>query len=120
MSLILDTTSTTPPYEQLRDQLRLQIVGGTLPPGSRLPAIRQLAADLGIAPGTVARAYAELEQEALVLSRRAKGTVVADTSPNAGTALLSQLAATFARQAEQLGVSADEAVRAFRRAYQGP
>ena len=80
----MDLDSATPPYEQIRAQVSSLIALGTLAPGSRLPTVRSLAADLGIAAGTVARAYRELEQSGLIETRRRNGTVVAGT-PAAGT-----------------------------------
>jgi DNA-binding transcriptional regulator YhcF (GntR family) len=92
-----------------------------MPAGHRLPAIRQLAADLGLAPGTVARAYSELERAGLVRSRRPQGTFVA---PGAGRArqrdMLRGLADRFAEQARQLGIDSDEAVHALQAAYRRP
>jgi GntR family transcriptional regulator len=72
----VDVTSPTPPYEQIRSQIAGYVHGGVLPEGSRLPTMRALAADLGVATGTVARAYAELEAAGLVAGRRRTGTVV--------------------------------------------
>lgn len=69
--------SATPPYEQIRGQIASLIAIGALPTGTRLPTVRSLAADLGIAAGTVARAYKELEQAALITTGRRNGTVVA-------------------------------------------
>ena len=78
----VDLGSATPPYEQIRAQIAALITLGTLVPGTRLPTVRRLAADLGIAAGTVARAYRELEQSGLIDTRRRNGTVVAGTPPN--------------------------------------
>ena len=75
----VDLASATPPYEQIRTQISSLIVLGALEPGTRLPTVRRLAADLGIAAGTVARAYRELEQSGLIDTRRRNGTVVAGT-----------------------------------------
>jgi GntR family transcriptional regulator len=72
----VDLSSPVPPFEQIRQQLHDQIVDGTLASGAKLPTIRQLATDLGLAPGTVARAYAELEAARLVETNRSKGTRV--------------------------------------------
>ncbi|TPV51917.1 GntR family transcriptional regulator [Pseudarthrobacter phenanthrenivorans] len=58
--ITVDLHSPTPPYEQIRSQISSLIASGTLVPGSRLPTVRSLAADLDIAAGTVARAYKEL------------------------------------------------------------
>jgi GntR family transcriptional regulator len=69
--------SPTPPYEQIRAQIASLIAVAALPPGTRLPTVRSLAADLGIAAGTVARAYKELEQAGLIDTGRRNGTVVA-------------------------------------------
>jgi DNA-binding transcriptional regulator YhcF (GntR family) len=73
----VDLHSAIPPYEQIRAQISALIATGTLQAGSRLPTVRSLAADLGIAVGTVARAYKELEAAGLIESRRRNGTVVA-------------------------------------------
>ncbi|MDR6987792.1 DNA-binding transcriptional regulator YhcF (GntR family) [Paenarthrobacter nitroguajacolicus] len=74
--ITVDLSDPVPPYEQIRRQLSSLIAVGVLEPGSRLPTVRSLAADLGIAAGTVARAYKELEQSGLIESRRRNGTVV--------------------------------------------
>jgi GntR family transcriptional regulator len=68
--------SPTPPYEQIRLQISALVAAGGLTAGARLPAVRSLAADLGLAAGTVARAYKELEQAGLTETRRRNGTVV--------------------------------------------
>ncbi|WP_159062259.1 GntR family transcriptional regulator, partial [Streptomyces caniscabiei] len=70
----VDTTSQVPPYEQIRAQLAALIVTGRLVEGERLPTVRQLATDLGLSPGTVARAYRELEATELIRTRRGAGT----------------------------------------------
>ena len=72
----VDVGSPTPPYEQIRLQISALIAAGGLTAGTRLPAVRSLAADLGLAAGTVARAYKELEQSGLIETRRRNGTVV--------------------------------------------
>ena len=64
--IIVDVSATTPPYEQIRSQIAAQIQSGELPHNHRLPSIRQLAGDLRVAPGTVARAYSELEANGLI------------------------------------------------------
>jgi DNA-binding transcriptional regulator YhcF (GntR family) len=81
MIVSIDPESTLPPYEQLRVQIAGLIGGGSLQPGARLPAVRQLAADLGLAPGTVARAYRELEDDGWIEGRGRHGTVVRPNRP---------------------------------------
>ncbi|PRB61671.1 GntR family transcriptional regulator [Microbacterium sp. MYb45] len=68
------------PARDIYRQLRGLIVSGQLGAGERLPTVRQTASDLGVAPGTAARAYKMLESEGLVISRTAAGTRVAETA----------------------------------------
>jgi DNA-binding transcriptional regulator YhcF (GntR family) len=75
--LRVDPASPVPPYEQVRSQVHEAVEHGALVPGDRLPTVRRLAADLGVAPGTVARAYRELEAQGVVEGRGRNGTVVA-------------------------------------------
>ena len=72
----LDYNSATPLYQQVAEQLRQLIAAEQVRPGDRLPSIRQLSQFLKINPNTVARAYLELEQEQIVVSRRGGGTTV--------------------------------------------
>ena len=96
------------------------IGAGTLPPGTHLPPIRQLAADLGLAANTVARAYRELEHEGLVASRVRHGTTVTGT----GRALpraeidrrLAERAAAYAALVRRLGIDPEQAEATAREA----
>lgn len=72
----VDLSSAVPPFEQIRTQIATLIRLGELGDGNRLPSVRALATDLGVAAGTVARAYKELEAAKLVVSRRRAGTVI--------------------------------------------
>ena len=99
----------TPPYEQLRRQLVDLIEGGQLTEGERLPPLRQLAGDLGLAVGTVARTYRELEGAGLVRSRRGAGTRVAAAGPKPSAQdradRLSGLASAYVVKARALGAT---------------
>jgi DNA-binding transcriptional regulator YhcF (GntR family) len=77
----IDDTSETSIYEQIVARIQEAIATGELAPGTRLPAVRRLADQLDIAPGTVARAYSELEALGLVVTDGARGTRVADRKP---------------------------------------
>lgn len=117
MIIDVDPQSAVPTYEQVRAQLADMIVSGALPAGTRLPSIRQLASDLDLAPGTVARAYRELEAADLVSSRVRHGTVVrpaAKPTRAAGRAQLEEAARGYALAVLRLGGTEDEAVRALR------
>ncbi|MHA6758249.1 GntR family transcriptional regulator [Streptacidiphilus sp. PAMC 29251] len=100
----VDTASPVPPFEQIRAQLAWLIETGRLPDAQRLPPVRQLAADLGLAAGTVARAYRELEAAHLVRTRRGAGTRV--SAPEAGPRRddpLERLAQQYIEAARTLG-----------------
>ena len=119
MIVEIDHSAAVPPYEQLRGQIARTILSGVLPPDTQLPAIRQLASDLGLAPGTVARAYRELERERLVTSRRRHGTVVARPESRADPGRADRVAAAarhYAALSAQLGLDADAALEHVRAA----
>ena len=71
------TPATGPKYKAVADRIRNAIQSGDLSAGDKLPPVRELAYQLEITPGTVARAYKELEQAALITTGRRNGTVVA-------------------------------------------
>jgi GntR family transcriptional regulator len=83
LPLRLDAGSATPVHEQLSTQLVDLIAGGSLAAGTRRPAVRTLAGDLGVAAGTVAKVYRTLEQEGVLVTAGRLGTVVADRHPEA-------------------------------------
>jgi GntR family transcriptional regulator len=128
LALRVDAQDPTPPYEQLHRQLATAIAFGALAPGTRLPSVRQLAADLGVAAGTVMRAYSELESGGLVTTRRGGGTTVATAppalSPEERRRSLASYAATFVAQVRLLGVTDKTVAEAVQQALgaegQGP
>lgn len=118
MILEIDTNSTVAPYEQLRQQVTALVLAGGLAPGDRLPSIRQLANDLGVAGGTVARAYRELESDGVVATRGRHGTVVEGPPRRpAPPADLIQAARSYADHAERTGASLEDALTALRVAF---
>jgi molybdate-binding protein/DNA-binding transcriptional regulator YhcF (GntR family) len=72
----IDFKPDEPVYSQITDYIRTQVALGKFKPDERLPAIRVFADKLGIDPGTVARAYRELEQEGTIISRRGSGSFI--------------------------------------------
>ncbi len=113
----VDPDDPTPPYEQVRLQLADLIAVGRLAAGDRVPPLRQLAGDLGLAVGTVARAYRELESAGLLETRRGGGTRVArSASAEGGSAAaatgqrVDDLAASYVMRARALGAD-DAAIR---------
>jgi GntR family transcriptional regulator len=120
--ITVDTGSAVPAFEQLRQQVLTMAHSGVLPPGSRLPTIRQLASDLGLAPGTVNRAYRQLETDGVIETRGRHGcflTHPAAISSRERSERLSAAAHTFARIAKQLGVSDQQALSALSKALSG-
>lgn len=116
MIIEVDPHSAVPSFEQVRAQLSDMILSGALPEGTRLPSIRQLASDLDLAPGTVARAYRELETKGLVSSRVRHGTVVQPTEQTAAStkAHLEDAARGYALAVLRLGASEGDALHALR------
>jgi DNA-binding transcriptional regulator YhcF (GntR family) len=108
--ITVDGSSPVPPFEQVRAQLASQIADGAVVAGTRLPTVRQLADDLGLAVNTVARSYRELEAAGLVETRGRGGTVVTAGGDRARERLLGA-AQGYAALAREIGVSADEALQ---------
>jgi DNA-binding transcriptional regulator YhcF (GntR family) len=79
--LVVDDASESPPYRQIVEQIRAAIERGELQPDMPLSPVRQLAGDLGVAPNTVARAYAELQTEGWLVGDGRRGTRVASQIP---------------------------------------
>ncbi len=118
MILQVDPNSAVPPYEQLRQQVTALVLGGALAVGDRLPSIRQLANDLGLAGGTVARAYRELESDGVVSTHGRHGTVVAGLPPGpVPRPELLVAARRYAAQASGAGATLDDAITAVRVAF---
>lgn len=111
----VDPAGAHPPFEQLKAQVIARIASGEFIVGTKLPAVRQLAADLGIAPNTVARAYRELEADGFVRTLGRNGTVV-NARENSSAELLQLAASDYAARAAQLGVPSDDALRFARSA----
>lgn len=112
MKVSVDVTSPTPAYEQIRAQLTALANSGALPVGTRLPPIRQLAQDLELAPGTVAKAYALLERSGVASTHRRRGTMIADRAELAEGERrreLDKAASVFAQTIRLLNVEPDVA-----------
>jgi DNA-binding transcriptional regulator YhcF (GntR family) len=114
VELTLDPDSAVPPFEQVRAQLAAAIGAGTLAQATRLPTVRALAAELGLAVNTVARAYRELELAGVIETRGRQGTFVAGTpSPDRRRAV--RAARDYARRMAELGIGAAESLAIVRR-----
>lgn len=118
LQITVDATAPDAPYEQLRAQIAEQVHAGALPVGYRLPTVRGLAGELGLAANTVAKAYRALEADGVIETRGRNGTFVA-AAGDAADRELAQAAEAYARRARRLGVdrataraAAEDALRA--------
>ncbi len=82
MHIVISNSSSSPIYEQIKEQVKAQILSGELQEDEMLPSLRQLARDLKISVLTTTRAYNELEQEGFITSRQGKGFFVMSSSSN--------------------------------------
>ena len=101
---IIDSTSSEPPFEQLKRQVLAQRASGELPADHRLPPVRTLASQLGLAPNTVAKAYRELEHAGAIETRGRHGSFVTSTTASAEK-VAAVSAKEFAALVHRLGIS---------------
>lgn len=104
-----------PPYEQVKQWVIDGVDSGALAPGEKLPPVRGLATQLGLAANTVARAYKELEAQGVVATRGRAGTVVLGAGVDRTAR---EAAAEYASVVRTLGLSTDDAVALVRRAME--
>lgn len=126
MILRIDHRSEIGIVDQIVTQIARSIRSGELGPGERLPTVRQLAADLGVAPGTVAKAYAELDAVGVVEANGRRGTRVAAIADlprldsgevSAVPASVADAAARLATLARAAGLREDDVVQLVREAH---
>lgn len=110
--LVVDDAAESPPYRQIVEQIRGAIERGDLQPDAALSPVRQLAGDLGVAPNTVARAYAELQEEGWLVGDGRRGTRVAAQLPrqdrHARTRTLRESIERFLSSLQMRGFTKDE------------
>lgn len=110
-----DPDGARPLFDQLRTQIIEGVRDGRLPPGTRLPTVRDLASQLNMAVNTVARAYRELEAAGVLETRGRFGTFVARVDP--ADAAMATAAHAFASAAKALGVGKADALRYVETAF---
>lgn len=113
----LSPADETNPALDIYRQLRGLIVSGQLGAGERLPTVRQTASDLGVAPGTAARAYKMLEGEGLVVSRTAAGTRVAESAGVLPASVIRRIR-ELVEEAGAVDADPDDVVDVFRTVWQ--
>ena len=103
-----------PVYAQLVEHIKLAIISGEFPLGSRLPSVRELASEAGVNPNTMQRAFAELERDGLVLTQRTSGRTVTEEAGRVEEAkrhLASATIQSFWVNMRRLGYAHDEALQ---------
>lgn len=118
MPVSVDRDSDIPPFEQIRAGVVAAIDAGELTPGDRLPTVRGLAGELGVAPNTVAKAYRELEADGVVETHGRQGTRVALDADATHLAAVAA-ARAYAERVTQLGLAPDSALELVTRALDG-
>jgi len=117
LHLTIDHDSAASQFEQVRTQIASAVAAGQLSAGTRLPTVRGLAADLGLANVTVARAYRELEADGVIATHGRRGTfvrsdVLDEQTASSGAADLARAAAAdYVHTVRRLGLNSQEAAR---------
>lgn len=112
-------TAGRPVYVQLIEQLELAIVTGEYPPGGRIPAVRELAAEAGVNPNTMQRALQDLESRGLLQSQRTSGRIVSANQDTLHTLRVQRAEiyiADFLRQMYKLGYTQEETLDLLQKA----
>lgn len=115
MTLAVDPASAEPPFRQLKEQIVEGVRRGVLTAGTRLPAVRTLAEEVGVSSATAAKVYRELEESGVLEGRGRSGTFV--SAADLPGAVLARAAEEFAERAAGSGFDAEEAVAAVRNAF---
>jgi DNA-binding transcriptional regulator YhcF (GntR family) len=115
IELSIDTGSRTPASVQIRDRITEAASSGRLAAGARLPTVRALADTLGVAAGTVAKAYRELEETGTIETRGRSGSFIAPRPDGAPAVVVSE-AARFAAVCRRAGVGDEQALALIRAA----
>ena len=116
----ISQTDARPMYLQILEQIRARVAAGDWPAGKELPSIRVLAAALNVSVITIKRAYLDLENEGVIVTRHGKGSFVADVNGLAGELREAQLDEHLAEAAQigrQLGLSEEDLAARLRRVH---
>jgi DNA-binding transcriptional regulator YhcF (GntR family) len=111
-----------PIYLQLKEQIKLQIVSGQYPPGSKLPAVRDLAEEAAVNPNTLQKALSELEREGLVYTQRTSGRYVTEDEKMIGevkTELALEQIDQFFKKMEDMGYGKKEILELLKKSGEG-
>ena len=114
--------SGRPIYTQLLERIRLLIISGQYPAGSKLPSVRDLASESSVNPNTMQRALTELERSGLIYSQRTSGRFVTEDEElikQMKESIGQEKILTFFREMEQLGYEAEEIIELIQKLKSG-
>ncbi len=106
-----DFDPNRPIYQQIVREVKRRTIRGIYLPGAKLPSVRELANEMGVNPNTMARAYAELERDGFLDTRRGEGSFVVDDQgriDDEQAQLLETAVQRFATEVNELGLSAEQ------------
>lgn len=122
LNINISNTSTTPLYEQIKNQIKNQILDSTLKQGEGLPSIRNFAKELKVSIITIKRAYEELEKEGFIETITGKGTFVSMQNKDRlrETALyeIENKLEIVIKQAKSVGITLEEGIEIFKSLYE--
>ena len=110
--------SDRPIYAQILERIQMQIVAGVYQPGTKIPSVRELAADAGVNPNTMQKALAELERSGLVTTQRTSGRVVTedlDMIKETRNQLAGEQVKDFVRRMRELGFDREDIIALLRK-----
>lgn len=117
----IDAKSDKPIYEQIIEQMKFHVAKGNLKSGDAIPSVRKLALDLKITPGTVSKAYSELERQRVIETIRGKGTFIAqDISFEADEKMIDEVRKSLKSNLLELkmnGLNEEEIVKLVKETY---
>lgn len=103
MQIRIDNASGRPVYQQIIDQIKRDIALGRLIKDEKLPTVRQLAGQLAINPNTIAKAYRQLEQEGIIVTKPGAGAFVANLDSSLSRAVRKRI---ICKELERIAVEA--------------
>jgi len=103
MQFRIDNASDRPVYQQIIGQIKRDIALGKLIKDEKLPTVRQLARQLAINPNTIAKAYRQLEQEGIIVTKPGAGAFVANLDSSLSRAIRKKL---LSEELERIAVEA--------------
>lgn len=123
MNILISTLSQTPIYEQIQEQLKEIVLTGRIKPGEQLPSVRLMAKDLKVGIITIKRAYAELENEGIVINLQGRGCFAAELDAarikEIHLAMLAEQLVEIRRFSTTAGISYDEVVEVLHQVFGG-